>query len=81
MPALTPLDSISVADYLAGEEVSQTKHESLGGAVHAMAGATIRHNDIAGNCFATLHTKLRGKPRRPSNSDTKIRIEFPDHIR
>jgi Uma2 family endonuclease len=72
---------ISVADYLAGEEVSQTKHEYLGGTVHAMAGASIRHNNIAGNCSAFLHGKLRGKPCRPYNSDTKIRIEFPDHTR
>lgn len=81
MTALKQPDSISVADYLAGEEVGQTKHEYLGGTVHAMAGASNRHNDIAGNCFAFLHAKLRGKPCRPYNSDTKIRIEFVDHIR
>ena len=72
---------ISVADYLAGEETSGIKHEYLGGTVHAMAGATIRHNNIAGNSFASLHTSLRGKSCRPYNSDTKVRIEFPDHTR
>jgi Uma2 family endonuclease len=81
MTALKQPDFISVPDYLAGEEVSQTKHEYLGGTVHAMAGASIRHNNIALNCLAFLHAKLRGKPCRPYNSDTKIRIEFPDHIR
>ena len=81
MTALRQPDSISVHDYLAGEELSETKHEYLGGTVHAMAGASIRHNNIAGNCFAFLHGKLRGKPCRPYNSDTKIRIEFPDHTR
>lgn len=81
MTALKQPDSISVADYLAGEEGSQTKHEYLGGTVHAMAGASNRHNDITLNCAAFLHAKLRGKPCRPYNSDTKIRIEFPDHIR
>lgn len=81
MTALKQLDSISIIDYLAGEEVSETKHEYLGGAVHAMAGASNRHNNIAGNCFAFLHAKLREKPCRPYNSDTKIRIEFSDHIR
>jgi Uma2 family endonuclease len=70
-----------VSDYLAGEELSETKHEYLGGTVHAMADATIRHNNIAGNSFASLHGKLRGKPCRPYNSDTKVRIEFPDHTR
>lgn len=81
MTAVKQPDFVSVTDYLAGEEVSQTKHEYLGGTVHAMAGATIRHNDIAGNCFACLHASLRGKPCRPYNSDTKIRIEFADHTR
>ncbi len=81
MTALKLPDSISVAEYLAGEEISRTKHEYLGGTVHAMAGATIRHNDIALNCAAFLHAKLRGKPCRTYNGDTKIRIEFPDHIR
>lgn len=81
MTAVKQPDFVSVNDYLAGEEVSQTKHEYLGGTVHAMAGATIRHNDIAGNCFASLHASLRGKPCRPYNSDTKIRIEFSDHTR
>lgn len=74
-------DFIAPSDYLAGEEISDTKHEYLGGTVHAMAGATIRHNNIAGNCFAFLHGQLRGKPCQPFNSDTKVRIEFPDHTR
>jgi Uma2 family endonuclease len=81
MLGVRPPDFISPNDYLAGEELSETKHEYLGGTVHAMAGASIRHNNIALNCTASLHGKLRGKPCRPQNSDTKIRIEFPDHTR
>ena len=70
-----------IADYLAGEEISDVKHEFLRGAVHAMANATNRHNSIAGNSFAALHAQLRGKPCQPFNSDTKVRIDFPDHTR
>lgn len=81
MTALRQQDSITVDDYLAGEEISGTKHEYLGGTVHAMAGATIRHNNIAGNCFGILFGMLRGKPCQPFNSDTKVRIELPDHTR
>ena len=81
MTAVQQPASITIDDYLAGEEISDTKHEYLGGTVHAMAGATIRHNNIAGNCFASLHGSLRGKPCQPYNSDTKVRIEFPDHTR
>ncbi len=74
-------DLLSVEEYLEGEELAETKHEFLGGTVHAMAGATIRHNHIAGNAFGTLFGKLRGKPCQPFNSDTKVRIELPDHTR
>ena len=74
-------DFMTPWDYLASEETSDAKHEYLGGTVHAMAGATIRHNNIAGNSFAILHGQLRGKPCRPYNCDTKVRIEFPDHTR
>lgn len=73
--------SISIADYLAGEEVSTVKHEYLGGTVHAMAGASNRHNAIAVSALLTLGSRLRGKPCQPFNSDTKVRIEFPDHTR
>ena len=81
MTAVQQPDSIAIDDYLAGEEGSDIKHEYLGGTVHAMAGATNQRNTIAGNCFAFLHGTLRGKSRQPFNSDTKVRIEFPDHTR
>lgn len=72
---------ISVGDYLAGELVSEIKHEYLGGEVHAMAGASNRHNKVSGNAYFTLGTLLRGKPCRPFNSDTKIRITYFNHTR
>ncbi len=72
---------ISVAEYLAGEELSGVKHEYLGGEVHAMAGASNRHNAIATNSLLSLGAGLRGKPSRLFNSDTKVRIEFSDHVR
>jgi len=81
MTALKQPESISIADYLAGEEVSDVKHEYLGGTVHAMAGANNRHNVISVNILALLHGLLRGKSCQPFNSDTKVRIEFPDHTR
>ena len=39
------------------------------------------HNTIAGNTFAALHARLRGRPCRPFNSDTKIRVRLPTHWR
>ena len=40
MTALKQPAFLSIADYLAGEEISDVKHEYLGATVHAMAGAT-----------------------------------------
>ena len=81
MTALSQPDFVTVADYLAGEELSDRKHEYLGGAVHAMAGASNQHNTIALNAQFLLLGQLRGKPCQPFNGDTKVRIEFPDHTR
>jgi Uma2 family endonuclease len=39
------------------------------------------HNLIAGNTFGALYVRLRGWPCRPFNSDTKIRIQLPGHVR
>ncbi len=81
MTALEQPNFINVADYLSGEEASGTKHEYIGGTVHAIAGASNQHNEIAGNAFGILFGMLRGKSCRPYNSDTKVRIELPDHTR
>lgn len=51
MTALKQPSSISISEYLAGEELSGVKHEYLGGTVHAMAGASNQHNAIAGNAL------------------------------
>lgn len=81
MTALLNPGPVSIADYLAGEEISGQKHEYIGGVVHAMAGATNQHNTIAVNALVSFGGQLRGKPCQPFNSDTKVRIEFPDHTR
>jgi Uma2 family endonuclease len=81
MSALKHPAPTSVEDYLAGELISEVKHEYLGGDVHAMAGASNRHNKVAGNAFLAFGVALRGKPCRPFNSDTKVRIHYFNHTR
>ena len=81
MSAVKHLQPISVDDYLAGELVSQVKHEYCAGFVYAMAGGRNVHNRIAMNVAAALLPRLRGRPCFPYNSDTKIRIRFPTHTR
>lgn len=72
----TDADLVPVDDYLEQELVSPIKHEYVDGIVYAMAGAHNTHNDIAGNTFASLHSRLRGRKCRAYNSDTKIRIKL-----
>jgi len=81
MTAAPKLQRVSVDDYLAGELVSEAKHEYLGGYVYAMAAARNLHSRIASNVLGVLHAKLRGKPCQPYNSDTKIRVNLPTHVR
>jgi Uma2 family endonuclease len=81
MSAVRKLELVSVEDYLASELESPIKHEYLGGYIYAMAGARNAHNIIAGNIFAVLHFRLRGRLCQPFNSDTKIRIRLPSEVR
>jgi len=81
MTALKQPETLSIEVYLEGEEDADVRHEFLGGVVHAMAGGTNRHNSIATNALAFLHGKLRGKTCQSFNSDTKVRIQYPDHTR
>jgi Uma2 family endonuclease len=81
MSTAKQLNLVSVEDYLAGELISPVKHEYVGGVVYAMAGARNAHNIIATNTLGSLHARLRGRPCRPFNSDTKIRIRLPTQIR
>ena len=65
---------ISVEEYLEGEKLSDIRHEYVDGYVYAMAGASEDHNRIAGNIFAELRERLRGKPCEPFIVDMKLRV-------
>jgi hypothetical protein len=51
MSACTEHRSLSEAEYLDAEAAADYKSEYLAGEVFAMAGASERHNRIAGNIF------------------------------
>jgi Uma2 family endonuclease len=77
--------SLSVADYLAGERDGAVRHEYVSGQAYAMAGASARHNRIAGNIFARLNEHLDGDECEPFISDMKIRVApdlfyYPDVV-
>jgi Uma2 family endonuclease len=88
MSTATKLDSapvelrlVSVEDYLESELNCPTKHEYVDGAIYAMAGARIVHNVITLNVSVALAVRLNGQRCQPYNSETKIRIELPTHVR
>jgi Uma2 family endonuclease len=81
MSAAVKGNLVSVQEYLAAELESRVKHEYLAGVVYAMACARNSHNLIATNTIVAVGARRRGRPCRPYNSDTKIRIRLPNQIR
>ena len=76
---------LSVADYLAGERDADVRHEYVDGQIYAMAGASDRHNRIAGNFFVRLSLHLDGGECEPFISDMKVKVDpalyyYPDVV-
>ncbi len=67
------LDYISVEDYLAGEKVSEIRHEYADGQVYAMAGGSLKHNLLAANIASLLWNHLRGQSCFPLNRDMLVK--------
>lgn len=83
--ALAKLDYIAAQDYLAGEQNSEIKHEYVSGTVHAMAGASVNHNQITGNLSRQLGNQLEGQDCRPFSSDLLVKTgaesyRYPDVV-
>ena len=79
----TTEQKIGVETYLELEKSSEVRHEYVDGELLAMAGATRRHNRIAGNAYAALReiALARGcevviENVKTSTRDTRIR--YPD---
>ena len=75
MEAAVAQPFISVEEYLDGEPSSLVRHEYVGGAVYAMAGASKDHNQICENLWSTIDAHL-GAPSlcRVFASDLKVRL-------
>lgn len=78
----TPHQPMSVEEYLELEQSATVKHEYVGGEIHAMVGASRRHNRISGNIFRKLADVAEGGPCRVYVSDMKLQVEevfyYPD---
>jgi Uma2 family endonuclease len=76
---------MTLADYLAFEAASPERHEYVRGEVHAMTGASVRHNRIVGNLYRSLHAAARGTPCSVFFEAVKLRaagdlVYYPDLI-
>lgn len=70
-------DALTEAQYLRLEETAAVRHEYVGGEIHAMAGASERHNRIALNIAFHLRAATRGKTCRAFMADMRLRIAAP----
>lgn len=73
-------------EYWEREESAAERHEYFRGEIFAMAGASPRHNDIAGNIYSSLLSQLRRRSCRARISDQRIKVEattlqtYPDVV-
>lgn len=69
---------ITPEEYIAGELLSDVRHEYYAGRVEAMAGASDPHGTIASNFNIELGGHLRGKPCKTFVADMKVHIRSAD---
>lgn len=70
--------TFTVAEYLALEEASDTRHEYLNGYIYAMAGGTPEHAQMAGNIITALNNALEESPCIVYTSDVRLELN-PNH--
>lgn len=63
------------AEYLVREEAAAYKSEYRDGEIVSMAGASRKHNLVAGNIFATLYAALAGNPCEVYMNDMRLQVE------
>src|SRR5712691_3879818 len=75
MPAVSQQEQlVSVEDYLRAERHSEVRHEYIGGALYAMAGASDPHIAISMNLAFGLRNHLKGGPCRVQIFEGKVRL-------
>jgi len=76
---------LDVREYLEAEKDSPVRHEYIEGQIYAMAGASDRHNRLAGNFYSHLDSHLGDGPCEVFISDMKVWISdsvfyYPDVV-
>ena len=77
------VQTLTVEDYLERELTASERSEYLGGYLHAMSGASLRHSLILGNIHVLLHPLARASGCRIHQENVKLRssddvIYYPD---
>jgi len=84
--AAQPKHKWTQEEYLAFERTSETRHEYLDGEIYDMSGASVAHNRIAGNTFASLHSQISDRPCDVFQNDMRLKVTaarlytYPDVI-
>ena len=74
--ATTAKRKLTVAEYLAFERASETRHEFFRGEVFAMNGGAPEHSVIGLNIGGELRGRLKHRPCQIYNGDTRIRVDI-----
>ena len=78
MTALPKSKYISAEDYLTMEAVSPVRHEYFNGEIFQMAGASEKHNNIAGNIYGEFYVCLKKRRCKVYQNDMRLYIEKDD---
>ncbi|MGL5876053.1 MAG: Uma2 family endonuclease [Xenococcaceae cyanobacterium] len=71
----SPLNLLTVEEYLKLEQDGEIRHEYVAGQIYAMTGSSREHNLITTNIISLLRPHLRGSSCRAFVSDMKVRIK------
>lgn len=72
----SPVNFLTVEEYVKAEDKSEIRHEYLGGQVFAMSGGSKEHNIITLNIASRLRSHLRGGSCNVFMADMKVRLEL-----
>ena len=75
MSAVPAPKFFSIDEYLSLEEQAEERHEYYNGAIFAMAGGTISHNQVVRNTLTAIDSFLKGKDCQVFPNDLKVWCE------
>lgn len=74
--AASALPLMTEAEYLEFEDKTEIRHEYINGAVYAMSGASLAHNQITFRLATALSSRLRTGPCEVFLLDLKLKLEL-----